>query len=179
MKRTTLPHSHYMSIAVAAIVKPSRHLFVALGGMSALAVLVGLAIGIGWIGELSYVVRVSLCLACVFLAFLGFYHGSRYRKPIHIDISGAGLLHIVEMSPVESCAGKKRPHLKDDGKAFRLLGTSTIWPCLLLLHLRTESGKVRILPIFPDSVSQDDFRALSAACLWIAQHDRSSSCENS
>lgn len=168
-----------MSIAVSAIVKPSRHLFVALGGMFALVVLVGLTIGIGWVGELSYVVRVFLCLACVFLAFLGLYHGSRYRKPIHIDISGAGHLHIIKMVSGESCAGQKRPHLKDGGKAFRLLETSTIWPYLLLLHLRTEGGEVRILPIFPDSVSQDDFRALSAACLWIAQHDRSSSCENS
>jgi toxin CptA len=45
---------------------------------------------------------------------------------------------------------------------------STLWPGLLLLHLRAEDGVMVVLPVLPDSVSAGLFRPLSVACRTIA-----------
>ncbi len=49
-----------------------------------------------------------------------------------------------------------------------LLPDSTLWPHLLVLRLRSEDGGIRTVPILPDSTSRESFRALAAACRWLA-----------
>jgi toxin CptA len=168
---------HAMSIAVSAVVQPSRLLSLMIGGLVVVSLASGVVIGIGEATELSITASFFLCIFSPFLVFVGFCHGIRQRKPIHIDISGAGQLRVAEVF-FESCAKQKRPQVKDNGETVRLLKTSTIWPHLLLLLLQTESGKISVLPILPDSVSPDTFRALSVACRWIAQHENPPNCEN-
>lgn len=167
-----------MSIAVSAIVRPSRLLLMAVGVMIALSVSVGIAIGLGGLGELSVAARFSLCIFSFFLAFVGFYHGIRQQKTIHIDISDTGRMRIVDAASFESCAKKKRPHVMGGTRVVQLMKSSTIWPHLLLLLLQTEDGDIVALPILPDSVSCEAFRALSVACRWIAQRNDSPECEN-
>jgi hypothetical protein len=49
-----------------------------------------------------------------------------------------------------------------------LLDGSTLWSGMMLLRLQSESGRVHVLRILPDAVSQHEFRALSVALRWIA-----------
>ena len=57
------------------------------------------------------------------------------------------------------------------GGLAQLLAGSTVWPNLLLLRLRLENGRVRTIPVLPDSVSRETFRALQVACRWVASHN--------
>lgn len=129
---------------------------------------IGLLVAAGYFGEMSLSARVSTAIACVFAAVFGFYHGSGSRKPIHIDISGTGQFRLTQALGAGPCKQPNGPHLDRQVEVVRLLGHSTIWPHLLLLHLQHESGKITSLPILPDCVSRNSFRALSVACLWIA-----------
>jgi hypothetical protein len=159
-----------MSIAVSAIVAPSRLLFALVCAMSSIVLVVGLMIVFGHVGELAPGVAVPLGAACVFAAVFGVYHGVARRKPIHIDISGEGRIRLRELHAARSCRYAEQPHLQGQGQLVSLLESSTIWPNLLLLRLQDEGGTTRTVPILPDCVSRDSFRALSVACRWIAAH---------
>lgn len=157
-----------MSIAVSAIVHPSRLLFIMLVAIVALTGSVGIVIGFGAVGELSFVPRLTLATTLVFLAFFGFYHGRGYGKPIHIDISGTGQLRVAVVSGEGACTEANWPHVRHTGVVVRLMKKSTIWPYLLLLHLQTVDKKTLVVVILPDCVPRDSFRALSVACRWVA-----------
>lgn len=166
-----------MSIAVSSVVKPSRILLAMTGAMSLLCFAIGITIAAGFTGELSPSVRFPIAAITVFLSFFGFYHGVGYGKPIHIDISGAGQLRLTEMRAEGACTEINWPHVSKSGEVVRMMNNSTLWPRLLLLRLQPVSGKVIVLPILPDSVSQDSFLALSVACRWIAAQNNSSERE--
>jgi toxin CptA len=146
-----------MSIAVSAVVKPSRLLFTAVCGLCLGIAFAGLMVGLGQVGDLSYPVRLSLAIFSVFLACFGVCHTVRHQNPIQLDISGVGRVRLTKFSEsIGSCQEKNWPHVKEDGEAVRLL-----------------SGKITVVPVLPDSVSRDAFRALSVACRWIAAHNNS------
>jgi toxin CptA len=159
-----------MSIVVSAIVYPSRILFVAVTAACVGVTLVGLVIEVDYGGDIAMTQRLFAGAIVVFLAFFGFYHGTRHRKAIHIDISGGGSIHLSEVDSAASCVDSDRPHVRKNRQAVRLLRNSTIWPYFLLLRLQAESGQIIILPILHDGVSRDCFRTLSVACRWIAMH---------
>jgi toxin CptA len=156
-----------MSIAVSAVVRPSRLLFAMLLLMSGGAFIVGGAIATAQVGEMHGLLRALLATFSFFLGFFGFYHGGRHRKHQHIDISGTGQIRLTGVAAIGSCSGPNRPHLIKGGEVVKLLGDSTIWSRMLILRLQTESGKITTVPIMPDCVSRDSFRALSVACRWI------------
>lgn len=160
-----------MSIAVSAVVQPSRILLLMVCAMSAIAASIGAMISLGFIGELSVPARMAVGPLMVILAVFGFYHGIRHRKPIHIDISGTGQLRLAEIDAIRPCRGAEWPHVKGSAEVVQILTNSTIWPHMLLLRLRADSGRLIVLPILPDCVSRDSFRALSVACRWIAAHN--------
>jgi toxin CptA len=163
-----------MSIAVSAVVKPSRCLLAAVGAMCFVIVIIGFMLGIGQVGEFSLPVRISLAVFSVFLAFFGLYHTVRHQNPLQVDISGVGQVRLTKIhASMGSCLEKNWPHVKTGGEVVRLLEDSTIWPHLLLLRLQTDTGKTTVVPVLPDSVSRDAFRALSVACRWIAAHNNS------
>jgi toxin CptA len=171
-------HYPFMSIAVSAVVQPSRILLMMVGAMSALCAATGMLAGLGQFGELAEGPRFIICISGFFLAFFGFYHGVRRRKPIHIDITGAGQIRIWALSANEPCTKTNGPHVNADGMTVRLLESSTIWPQLLLLRLQTEGGETIDLPILRDSVSPQCFRALSVACRWISQNGNAQNWDN-
>ncbi|WP_194721506.1 protein YgfX [Noviherbaspirillum malthae] len=160
-----------MSIAVSAIVKPSRILGALMLAMAALASTVGILVGLGVVGELAGPLRAILAVCIPILSFFGFYHGMRSRKPIQLDISGIGQIRIAEWSDETSCRESKRTHVGLNGDEVRLLPESTFWPLMLLLRLEDVNGRVVTVPVLPDSVSRDGFRALSVACRWIAANE--------
>lgn len=163
-----------MSIAVSAVVHPSRFLLVLTALISISTGLIGIAIAAGFIGSLSAVPRLALGSAAFFLALFGFYHGVRHRKTIQLDIYGTGLIRLSEPGSEGPCTHTNRPHVSGSGERVWLLKSSTIWPNLLLLHFRTGGGQTRVLPVLPDCVSRDGFRAISVACRWIASQAQDS-----
>lgn len=161
-------HTALMSIAVSAVISPSRILFTLVCTMTLIALCVTIAIGLGHVGELSKSVRWLLSSLLLFLAFFGFYHGIRCRKTIQLDISGTGQIRLLKVRGQSSCTVGKRPHVKEIGELVRLMEDSTIWPRLLLLRFRSKGGSLTVVPILPDSVDKESFRALSVACRWIS-----------
>jgi toxin CptA len=154
-----------MSIAVSAVVRPSRLLLAAVGGMGvALAYAAGM-IGSARIGNLSIYLQLLIAGSCVLAAFFGFYWTVRTRKTFRIDISDIGQIRL------EEYIGSGRFSSFADaakGNVVYLMPDSTIWPCLLLLRLRDEDNRITVLRILRDCVEDDAFRALSIACRWIA-----------
>lgn len=167
-----------MSIAVSAVVQPSRILITMVGAMSAVCAAAGMLAGLGQVGELTAGPRFVLCISGIFLAVFGFYHGVRYRKPLHIDITGTGQIRIAPVNADKPCTRTNGPHVSADGTVVRLLESSAIWPQLLLLRLQTEAGETIDLPILRDSVSPQGFRALSAAFRWISQNGNAQNWDN-
>lgn len=144
------------------------------GAISALACVIALLVATGHVGYLPFVPRLALGTAAFFLSLFGFYHGVRDRKTIQLDISGTGLIRLVEMGDREACMNSNWPHVRYSGELVRLMKTSTIWPNLLILRLQSDDGKITILPILPGCVANDSFRAISVACRWIAAQNQSS-----
>lgn len=160
-----------MSISVSAIVKPSRILGALMLAMAALASTVGILVGLGVVGELAHPLRLILAASIPIVSFFGFYHGMQSRKPIQLDISGIGQIRIAKWSGEASCRGSRRTHVGVNGDEVRLLPESTFWPQMLLLRLKDANGRIVTVPVLPDSVSRDSFRALSVACRWIAANE--------
>ncbi|WP_420475269.1 protein YgfX [Noviherbaspirillum sp. ST9] len=157
-----------MSIAVSTVVQPSRVHFVLNAAMAAIVVAVAVVLGTGRIGDLSLPIRALLSVLMFFLASFGFYHGMRSRKTIQLDISGTGQIRLLNVGGEPPCTATMRPHVKEIGEVVRLMDNSTLWPHMLLLRLRSESGQTTVVPVFPDSVDREAFRALSVACRWIS-----------
>ncbi|WP_327196070.1 protein YgfX [Noviherbaspirillum sp. Root189] len=166
-----------MSIAVSAIVQPSRWLSSLVGAMSSIVLAGGVAIAAGLVVDLSPLLRWSLASSIVFLSFFGFYHGTRSQKPIQLSISGTGQIWLTEVDSFRPCREQEWPHVDLYGEAFVLMSDSTLFAYALLLRLQAESGRIITVPVLPDSVSRDTFRALSAACRWIATQNKPSGPE--
>lgn len=157
-----------MSIAVSAVVQPSRILLALNGAMALIAVCVAIAIGAGHVTDMPIPLRALLSTLVFFLASFGFYHGMRCRKTIQLDISGTGQIRLLKAGGKPSCAATIRPHVGGSGEVVRLMDNSTIWPHMLLLRLQLENGGETVVPVLPDSVDRDTFRSLSVACRWIS-----------
>lgn len=160
------------------MVKPSRLLLVLVCLMCGGTIFVAVISGFGIIGGLPVATGICVALFTVFLAVFGFYHTVRHQKNLHIDISGTGQIRLIKVAAAGSCQEKNWPHVKRDSELVRLLPDSTIWPHLLLLHLQSDDGQVTVVPVLPDCVSRDCFRALSVACRWIAVHGTPAEYQN-
>lgn len=166
-----------MSIAVSAIVRPSRLLLAMTSFVAGLVAAISILVCVGYVGDASLGLRLSVGPATFFLALFGFYHGIRSRKTIQLDISGTGLIRVAEIDPGGACMDTNWPHVGSSGEAVRLMKNSTLWPNLLLLRLHSNQGTITV-PILPDSLPKDSFRALSVACRWIAAQKNSPDIEN-
>jgi toxin CptA len=162
-----------MSIAVSAVIRPSRLLLAAVAAMTGLACAIGIGVLSGSIGELSLMWRLLTGFTVLFLAFFGFYHGVGIRKILQLDIAATGLIHLSVFEEKAPCSELDWPHVGTGRQVVQLMAGSTIWPCLLLLRLRTEDRSIRVVPILPDSVSRESFRALSVAFRWMARQSDS------
>ncbi|MGZ5818044.1 MAG: flagellar hook-length control protein, partial [Burkholderiaceae bacterium] len=85
-----------MSIAVSAVVQPSRVLFVLTTCTCLVVALIGIIIGVGWVGDLPVLYRTIAVMACIFIACLAFNRLVANRKSLHIDISGIGQIRLAE-----------------------------------------------------------------------------------
>jgi hypothetical protein len=153
-----------MSIAVSAVVKPSRLLLAMSAAICLGSALIGAAIALGMIGEMAPWLRTAIGTVCIVAAADALYRTVRARKTLHIDISGHGQIRLVEHSAGD--AAQRAP-----AELVSLMADSTLWPGLLLLHLQTDDRRRIVLTVLPDSVEEGGFRALAVACRWIAAHN--------
>lgn len=157
-----------MSIAVSADIKPSRLLLILMAVASVIVAFIGVIFAFALVGQLSFIFRMALAAVCVLAAALAFWLVLQNRKAVWLHISGTGQIRLVEHHAV---ARAKTGSQVMRGGVAQLLAGSTVWPNLLLLRLRLDNGRVRTIPILPDSVPQETFRALQVACRWVASHN--------
>lgn len=142
-----------MSIAVSAIVRPSRvHRCLLIGaGLSLFAA--ALAVGLSAPARFHAGTLQALLLAASGAVLM--HAGSGRAKTHRIDISGTGEVVLTVQQ------GLRKPAASQFCVA--LLPGSVVWPLLMLLRFRDEASCVHVLPVWRDSVGPDAWRALSVA----------------
>ena len=150
-----------MSIAVSALVRPSRLL--ALLSLSMCIVLLCTSLLLARVADEP--LHHALAIVCAIAGGVVFLFPLRRRKAVRIDITGLGQIRLVDTSLVAE-AGLTRLSA-GNGEVVQLLSGSTFWSSLMVLRLQSGSGRVTVLIILPDSIDGGAFRALSVACRWI------------
>jgi len=162
-----------MSIAIYAVVKPSKALFALICATCLGTVGVAGAIAFGVVGELSAICRILLGSGCIFIAFSVLYQQARKRSEFHIHISGAGQIRFAELKSTRTGRKSNGPLFTKTETEARLSAATTIWPWLLVLRLQLDNQAVVTIPVLPDCMPADTFRALSVACRWLAAREHS------
>ena len=159
----------HMSIALSAVIRPSRVLRLALfafglAGMGAAMALVA------WQPARFHFPHL-LAAVCLAASAAVWFRAVRPGNPRRIDISGLGEIRL----SVQQSLGAEGA--RDDG--LLLLPGSTVWPSLLILLLREGgSGTVSVAVILPDSVPRGQFRKIAVSIIWIARRDNKFSENN-
>lgn len=149
-----------MSIAVSAVIKPSRLLRVALSAYAVASAGAAMALALGPPERFHH--PLPLALACLAVALLAARAAASAPTMRRIDISGLGEIRLTVQHGID--AGARAP--------LTLLPGSTIWPGLLLLSLRDPaSPAVTVLAILPDSVAHGQFRKIAVSVNAIARRD--------
>ena len=149
-----------MSIAVSAVIKPSRLLRVALAAYAAAGAGAAMALAFGLGGHFH--VPLVLAGACAAVALVAGRAAVAAATTRGIDISGLGEIRLTVQHSIGS----------QQGALVRLLPGSTVWPQLLLLLLKdADSGAVSALAILPDSVAPGQFRKIAVSINAIARRD--------
>jgi toxin CptA len=142
-----------MSIAVSAVIVPSRLLRCALLCHGAANLAVAVALGAGFVRP--FCLPLAGAGGCALAGVLILCSLAPARKVRRIDISGLGQLRLTVQQDIGAHGAQAAP--------LRLLPDSTLWPGLMLLRLRGADGAVHHLALLPDSVEAGQFRRLSVA----------------
>jgi toxin CptA len=154
------------TIAVSATVKPSRRLLAMTIVMCLIAAYIAYFISSSESIRLPSSFRIPLSLACAAAVFLAFFSTAHHRKTFRLDISGIGIIRLMEYRE-----GPLGQETSGRGQVMQLLPDSSLWPGCLILRLRDEHQKVVTLLILKDSLSAPSYRAVSVACRWIAEQN--------
>lgn len=158
-----------MSIAVSAVIKPSRLLRLALAAYAAAGL--GAAVLVVGVQPDRFHGPAVLAAACAAVALVAWRAAVQVPKARRIDISGPGEIHLSVQQSLGIAAARSEP--------MQLLPGSTVWPSLLILLLRdTENGAVTVMTILPDSVNAEQFRKLAVSIRAIAGRDHKFSEKN-
>ncbi|HEX9174255.1 MAG TPA: protein YgfX [Telluria sp.] len=152
-----------MSLAVSAVVNPSRLLRLALLLYACACLGAALALASGRAGNVVLPHWVALC--CLLAAGAALRAFSQAKNTRRIDISGPGQIRVTVQQNVGSTSA--------DGVPVQLIPGSTVWPSAMVLLLRAEDGAVTALTVLPDSVAPHQFRALAVAIRAIAGRNNS------
>lgn len=142
-----------MSIAVSAVVKPSRLLCGALATYAAANLAVGIVVLSAAPG--AFRAPVLAAAACLVAAAGAMGALGSARKKRLIDISGVGEMHVTVQQKLGETGTQNMP--------CKLRPGSAVWPRLLMLRVLGDDGKAAVVAVFADSVSAEEFRALAVA----------------
>lgn len=162
-----------MTIAVSAVIRPSR-LFLFLCVLFALNLCSTAALLFHRLyGFLNLVQCLAILAVCVIPMFALLSHVFSSRDIVRIDISGNGQIRLFQTkrsTPASQFQENSEfdPHT---GEIVRLLGDSTLWPYYMSLCLQSDTGKIFIVSVFPDSVEQRIFRSLIVALRCVKIRD--------
>lgn len=158
-----------MSIAVSAIIRPSRLMQATFTLFSIVLFVTAALLWLRLTGNIPDLARSVLTLVCVGAGCAVFFIASARKKIYRLDISGNGQIRLSEYRPTASAGKSDRcADIGGSGEVVQLLRDSTLWPMLLLLRMQSHTGRVTIVPVFPDSTERRAFRAVCVACHWIA-----------
>lgn len=161
-----------MSIAVSALVRPSRIQRVVWGGCGLAQCAAALAVGLLAPGRFLWPPWVALALAAAGIAVLA--AAAARAKTHQIDISGTGDLRVTVQQDVGGRDGSGEP-----GGHAALLPGSVIWPMLMLLRYAAPGTGPRTLAVWRDSVDAATWRALAVALAVVGrQGDADEGCED-
>lgn len=143
-----------MSIAVSAVLVPSRLMRAVLLGFGAANLGAALAIA-GGAGNFSHPRLAAVgCMLSAVPVLRTLRGGANARR---IDISGLGQCRLTVQQVQQEGAPSD-----EQGGVVRLLPGSTLWPGLLLLRLAGPGGGTA-LALWPDTVGAGQFRRLAVA----------------
>jgi toxin CptA len=146
-----------MSIAASAIVVPSRRLRALVAGFAFANLAAAALVGLVWRERYQ-----GASLSAIFFLVAGLcllHTAARRIKTRRIDVSGLGQVRLTVQQELRTKDAADEPA----AMPVALLAGSTVWPQLMLLLLRSESGAPTVLPVLRDSVPPQQFRALSVA----------------
>lgn len=195
-----------MSLAVSAVIAPSRRLRCLLAAFCASLCAAALAVGLLLPERFAFggAVACAPLLAALSLARLLFPaapgwprrprraagRGAGARRLIdstailhaiatvrRIDISGVGQIRLT----VQQELGKGVPAAgnAEPGSPMTLLPGATVWPCCILLRLRAADGVTWPLVLLPDAVGAGQYRALAVAVRALANDAATIPIQNS
>ncbi|WP_379785702.1 protein YgfX [Massilia niabensis] len=144
-----------MSLAVSALVAPSRSLRTMLA-LFALAN-IGAAVAVAVVLPERFA-GAQLCAVFFLLAGLISLHGCVSATKTHqIDVSGTGAIRLTVQQEMGADT------LASSGIVVMLLPETLVWSQLLLLHLGDAHGKRTVVPVLRDSLARPEYRALRVA----------------
>jgi toxin CptA len=152
-----------MTIAVSAVVRPSRiHRSLLVGaGLALLAA--ALAVGLAASARFHASLFQAAILAAAGAVLM--HAGSASAKTHRIDISGTGEMVLTVQQGLRMLGAGA----EDSAAAVALLPGSVVWPPLILLRLEGPGARVHVLPVWRDSVEPGAWRALAVAVLAIGR----------
>ena len=152
-----------MTIAVSAVVRPSRiHRSLLVGAGLALF---AAALAVGLPASARYHASLFQAAILVGAGAVLMHAGSACAKTHRIDISGTGEVALT----VQQGLRMHGAGAADGAAAVALLPGSVVWPPLMLLRLQEPGGHVHVLPVWRDSVEPGAWRALAVAVLAIGR----------
>ncbi|QRX83341.1 hypothetical protein [Glaciimonas sp. PAMC28666] len=151
-----------MSIAISALVLPSRVLFALASIVSIAGALISVLVGLGFIGRLPPISGAIFGFFGLSISLIGWLRYQQAARPLRLNISSAGQISIRELLPDAMGGSFKAPVLA------QLLSGSTLWAHCLLLRFQLNNGQTKSVVILPDCVPENIFRSTSVACRWIA-----------
>jgi toxin CptA len=148
-----------MTIAVSAVVSRSRWLFGMVIAMSACVAAVGCLIGLNGVGALNAVERIIIAAICLLAAIYVVWRAATSVKTAIIHVSGTGQIRISHWTNKSQAMVVAHEESIENAQSdvVHLLPISTLWSCLLILHLRHENGRTSIMTILPDSICANSF----------------------
>jgi len=152
-----------MSIAVSALIKPSRLLSRMVAAMCVLGGTVALLAGCVASQGMQATVWWVLWPGCAIIAFFCWRNWSRHQGCRRLMISASGQIRLQGAMP-----GAPAAFDEEDSRTWRLLPVSTLWPHLMILHLQDAAGSREVIVILRDCVPAQTFHALLVACRWLA-----------
>ena len=161
-----------MSIAVSALVRPSRIQRCVWGGCGLAQCAAALAVGLLAPERFLLTPVVALALAGAGAAVL---RAAAIRPKTHrIDISGTGDLRVTVQQDVDGRGGRA-----PSGDGAVLLPGSVIWPMLMVLRHAAPGTGPRVLCVWRDSVDAAAWRALAVALAVVGRRgDADEGCED-
>ncbi len=147
-----------MGLAVSTLVRPSGYLRSLLISLSALTI-----VCICYVGQVAldflpaFVVGLLVAASCVLIVLL-FARWSRSREPFQLEVGEDFGVIVRRLDSALQIL---------QSESWTLCSPLTVWPHLLVLHLKDLSGQKKVIWITSDSIDRQSFRKLTVTASYL------------